>query len=173
MAVRMVSQTLLRRSTIAPWAIISPNLRHRSSLSGKLIEVDLESSPSIPSSSDGEVEVLKMRKLEEAIHALFVEKSTPDWLPFIPGSSFWVPPRKRPVDVVDLVEKLMKQSIEEETLNFTSSRGWPALEFLSSKDGAPETVLELEVEVEADKDDIQDREQICADTNSESKDREG
>lgn len=97
------------------------------------MEVDLESSPSRSSSSDGEVEVLKMRKLEEAIHALFVEKSTPDWLPFIPGSSFWVPPRKRPVDVVHLVEKLWNPSREEEVLNFATSRGWPSLEFFSAK----------------------------------------
>lgn len=133
MAIGILSQTLIRRSTVAPCALISPILRHGSSRSGKVIEVDLESSPSTPSSSDGEVEVLKMRKLEEAIHALFVEKSTPDWLPFIPGSSFWVPPRKRPVDVVDLVEKLWKPLREEEALNFTSTRGSPALEFFSSK----------------------------------------
>ncbi|KAK4775175.1 hypothetical protein SAY86_010110 [Trapa natans] len=133
MAIRILSRTLLRRSTIDPCTIIWPALRHGSSRSGKFIEVDLESSPSTSSSSDGEVEVLKIQKLEEAIHALLVEKLTPDWLPFIPESSFWVPPRKRPVDLVGLVHKLMKPSIEEEALNFTSTRGWPALELLSSK----------------------------------------
>ncbi|PKI46151.1 hypothetical protein CRG98_033484 [Punica granatum] len=177
MAVRILSRILLRHSTVAPCAVVSPALRHRSSQSGKLIEIDLESSPSTSSSSDGEieVEVLKMRKLEEAIHALFVEKSTPDWLPFIPGSSFWVPPRKRKVDMADLFDKLWDPPREEETFRFANGRGWPMLEFFSSKgDGAPEPQVGLEVEVKVIKEeDIEVKVLNVADINSEVEDTEG
>jgi len=37
----------------------------------------------------GEVEVLGLRKLEDALHSIIVRQSAPDWLPFVPGSSYW------------------------------------------------------------------------------------
>ncbi|KAK7325338.1 hypothetical protein VNO77_29500 [Canavalia gladiata] len=33
-----------------------------------------------------------IRKLEDAIHCIVVRRSAPDWLPFLPGASYWVPP---------------------------------------------------------------------------------
>ncbi|XP_060172177.1 uncharacterized protein LOC132603233 isoform X2 [Lycium barbarum] len=33
-----------------------------------------------------------MRKLEKVIHSVIVRRSAPDWLPFMPGYSYWVPP---------------------------------------------------------------------------------
>lgn len=140
MAIRILYRSILRHSAVAPCALTFPTLRHRSSRPDKLIEIDIQSSASTLSSSEADVEVPKIRKLEEAIHALFVRKSTPDWLPFIPGSSFWVPPRKRKVDVVDLVGKLWKPSREEETLNITN-RGWPTVEFFSTKGSAFGAIL--------------------------------
>ncbi|XP_042415741.1 uncharacterized protein LOC122004937 [Zingiber officinale] len=54
------------------------------------LEIDGEGSAS-------EVEVLGMRRLEDAIRAVIVRRSAPDWLPFVPGSSYWVPPRSNPI----------------------------------------------------------------------------
>lgn len=91
----------------------------------RLIEVDLDSS----SSESGEIEVLGLKKLEDAIHSIFVRRLAPDWLPFRPGSSYWVPP-KRPTDnIVELVEKLTNPLTEEESLSLSSARGWPSSSF--------------------------------------------
>ncbi|KAK7388139.1 hypothetical protein VNO78_22946 [Psophocarpus tetragonolobus] len=38
------------------------------------------------------VEIDGVKLLEEHFHRVMVKKATPDWLPFLPGSSFWVPP---------------------------------------------------------------------------------
>ncbi|XP_020225446.1 uncharacterized protein LOC109807336 [Cajanus cajan] len=38
------------------------------------------------------VEIDGLKFFEEHAHGVMVKKSTPDWLPFRPGSSFWVPP---------------------------------------------------------------------------------
>ncbi|KAK6911198.1 hypothetical protein RJ641_023291 [Dillenia turbinata] len=74
--------------------------------------------------SDPDVEVLGLRRIEEAIHSIMARRSAPDWLPFIPGSSYWVPPRTRYSEVAKLVGKLA--SNQEEAKPFTSSRGWPS-----------------------------------------------
>ncbi|KVI11853.1 uncharacterized protein LOC112507479 [Cynara cardunculus var. scolymus] len=95
---------------------------HRfSSRSGKaqLIEVELES----------EGEVVGIRKLEDVIHNIIVRQSTPDWLPFIPGSSYWVPPRRhRPEShgIVEVLEKLTNPMTEDESMSLNTSRGWPS-----------------------------------------------
>ncbi|XP_010913740.1 uncharacterized protein [Elaeis guineensis] len=86
-----------------------------------LVEVDLETEATGP-----DVEVLGMRRLEDAIHGIIVRRSAPDWLPFMPGASYWVPPRKRPYGVVELIGKLKNPMTEEEILSLTSVRGWPS-----------------------------------------------
>ncbi|XP_019463533.1 PREDICTED: uncharacterized protein LOC109362294 [Lupinus angustifolius] len=37
-----------------------------------------------------------LKLLEDHIQRIIVKKATPDWLPFLPGSSFWVPPTPSP-----------------------------------------------------------------------------
>ena len=85
------------------------------------MEVDLESD-----GGGGEVEVMGVRKLEDVIHSIIVRRSAPDWLPFIPGSSYWVPARRRPSGVVELVGKLTNLLSDEENMSFSSERGWPS-----------------------------------------------
>lgn len=131
---RILSQTLIRESA-TPLLLsskslhLSPssrllNLRNRSNRSGKsqspqlLIEVDLE--------SDGEVEVFGIRRLEDAIHGIIIRRSAPDWLPFVPGASYWVPPRRRSLGLAELVGKIGSSLSEEETLSLTTVRGWPS-----------------------------------------------
>ncbi|KAF5182095.1 hypothetical protein FRX31_028319 [Thalictrum thalictroides] len=126
---RILSQTLIRVSILSsksfpPSQLFTPssrlvNHRSRSNLSekGQFLEIDLD-----PTSSE---EVLGMRRLEDAIHGIIVRRSAPDWLPFIPGSSYWVPPRKRPYGIVELIGKLANPLTEEETLSLSSNRGFP------------------------------------------------
>jgi len=42
------------------------------------------------------VEIDGVKLLEDHAHRVMVMKATPDWLPFLPGSSFWVPPPPSP-----------------------------------------------------------------------------
>lgn len=132
---RFLSQTLtLTRtsssssSSSSAYSSISPRMltyRHRSNQSGKaqLIEVDLDSS----SSSNDDVEVLGIRKLEDVIHNIIVKRSAPDWLPFMPGSSYWVPPRpSRPHGVVEILGRLTNPLTNEESLSLSTVRGWPS-----------------------------------------------
>ncbi|XP_065864519.1 uncharacterized protein [Euphorbia lathyris] len=67
-----------------------------------------------------------LRKLEDAIHRIIVRRAAPDWLPFLPGSSYWVPP-PRSADgsngIAQLIEKLANPLTDEETLSTTSVRG--------------------------------------------------
>jgi hypothetical protein len=85
-----------------------------------------------PSSSDP-----LLRKLEDAIHRIIVRRSAPDWLPFLPGSSYWVPPP--PHGLNHLVHHFAKQHDESlapiSTTNaatansistVASQRGWPS-----------------------------------------------
>ncbi|XP_043714293.1 uncharacterized protein LOC122662655 [Telopea speciosissima] len=130
---RALSQTLIRVSS-SPSFLSTKNpslapssrfLNHRNRSNGsekaQLIEVDLD--------SDNEVEVLGMRRLEDAIHGIIVRRSAPDWLPFIPGSSYWVPPRRRPSGLLELVGKLANPLTEEESLALTTVRGWPSSQY--------------------------------------------
>ncbi|KAL5974149.1 hypothetical protein ACLOJK_030812 [Asimina triloba] len=107
------------------------NLRNRSNRPEKtqLIELELDSDAS-------ESEVLGLRRLEDAIHGIIIRRSAPDWLPFVPGSSYWVPPRQRPLGVVELVGRLANPLSEEETMSLTTVRGWPSAAYYIEADHA-------------------------------------
>lgn len=107
---RLLRQTLLHRTrpSAVPLSPLILSHRHRSGKAqrAQIIEVDLDSSsssspssasPSSPegsqsSSSDEEKINGGIRKLEEVVQNIIVRRSAPDWLPFRPGSSYWVPP---------------------------------------------------------------------------------
>uniref|UniRef100_A0A0D9X5L6 Uncharacterized protein n=1 Tax=Leersia perrieri TaxID=77586 RepID=A0A0D9X5L6_9ORYZ len=129
----------------------------------EVIEIDLtedavdDASPS--SSAPGSppppsVEVVGVRRLEEAIHGVMVRRAAPEWLPFVPGGSFWVPPMRRPHGVADLVGRIAAAAsagdsdaaveaargfafeaevyapmTEEEALSFSTARGWPSASY--------------------------------------------
>lgn len=77
-----------------------------------------------------EIKVLVIRRLEDAI---VVRWEAPDWLPFIPGSSYLVPPHSRSCGVAELVSKLAKPMTEEEIVSFTIIRGWSSVYFMKGK----------------------------------------
>jgi len=153
---RLLSQTLTRLSSSAKLPnpttahlSLSPRIlthRNRSNQSGKaqLVEVDLDSS----SSSDREVEVMGVKRLEDVIHSIIVRRSAPDWLPFIPGSSYWVPPRRRAPGLVELVGKLTNPLSDEENMAFTTERGWPSSAYFIEGSAAHPVPMELQVKVE-------------------------
>ncbi|KAI6689753.1 hypothetical protein NL676_026581 [Syzygium grande] len=71
-------------------------LRPPSSSSSSSSQADVGGDPSDP----------LLRKLEDVIHHLIVRRSEPDWLPFRPGSSYWVPPRSKSRGIAQLIGKL-------------------------------------------------------------------
>eukprot|EP00252_Welwitschia_mirabilis_P024534 TRINITY_DN7316_c0_g1_i1.p1 TRINITY_DN7316_c0_g1~~TRINITY_DN7316_c0_g1_i1.p1 ORF type:complete len:154 (+),score=21.16 TRINITY_DN7316_c0_g1_i1:170-631(+) len=119
----------------------SPNKRFRSSGGPwgeeiQVLEVDL-------ASVEGE-ENFGVKRLEEAIHAIAIRRSAPDWLPFLPGSSYWIPPRKSNGrrHLVDLLGNLRSTMTKEECLSLNSERGWPSSEyFLQGKTSFPVDVV--------------------------------
>lgn len=105
----------------------------------QLIEVDL-------GTEGGEVEVLGLTRLEDAIHSIIVRRLAPDWLPFRPGSSYWVPPKRHAGNILELVGKLTNPLTEEESLSLSSARGWPCSSFFV--EGVSEHPIPVEVEVQ-------------------------
>lgn len=132
---RLLCKTVLSRHSLSSALLGGPTsllraTRACSTMPGEpqLIEVDLDST--LSSSPDGsESEALLIRKLDDVVHRIIVLKSTPDWLPFVPGSSFWVPPRPNPATFVDVVGSLANQLSDEETLALATGRGWPCFRF--------------------------------------------
>lgn len=71
-----------------------------------------------------------LSKLEDAIHRIIVRRSAPDWLPFLPGSSYWVPPPKSQFyGVAQLVEKLANPLTPEQSMSTSTVRGWPSSDY--------------------------------------------
>ncbi|KAJ0239108.1 hypothetical protein HA466_0236140 [Hirschfeldia incana] len=135
---RLLSKTLiphgrfffLRRfnepKTTAP-SVVCFNRRPYSS-KPHLIEIDLDSSSSATSKAEAEAAVLK--KLNEFVRRIVVQNSTPDWLPFSPGSSFWVPPHQNTAaKIANLVDQVTHPLTEEEVLSLSSPSGWPCSSF--------------------------------------------
>ncbi|KAK1418360.1 hypothetical protein QVD17_27503 [Tagetes erecta] len=143
---RLFSQTLIRTTAsssnpLQPFKLALSQFSSRSSKS-QLIEVDLE--------SESDVEVLGLRKLEDAIHSIIVRQSAPDWLPFVPGSSYWVPPRRHRRDsqgIVSLLRKFSKPLTDEESMAVSSSRGWPSSAYFIE---GTSTMHPVPIEIEAE-----------------------
>ncbi|XP_050233528.1 uncharacterized protein LOC126682015 [Mercurialis annua] len=75
-----------------------------------------------------------LRKLEDAIHRIIVRRAAPDWLPFIPGSSYWVPPHRSTAGIASLVEKLASPLTDEQSLSTTTIHSWPSSDPLCTHD---------------------------------------
>ncbi|CAJ1941770.1 unnamed protein product [Sphenostylis stenocarpa] len=72
------SKTLLRHSQCPKALILCHRQRSSEATRSKWVEID------------------GVKLLDEHGHRVMVKKATPDWLPFLPGSSFWVPPPPSP-----------------------------------------------------------------------------
>ncbi|KAF8103484.1 hypothetical protein N665_0188s0419 [Sinapis alba] len=101
----------------------SQSSNRRSNL-GELYEIDIAASQS-QSQSDP-----LSQKLEDAVHRIMVRRAAPDWLPFLPGASYWVPPRRSQTHgIAKLVEKLANPIGDEESISISSGRGWPSSDY--------------------------------------------
>jgi hypothetical protein len=158
---RILSQTLTlvqkRAQSLAQRALVPSSLllrRAQSSRSGKnkgeliegeLIEIEIRSNlpeedqgnPASDLDADSEMRpaLIGIKRLQDAIQGVIVKRSAPDWLPFVPGASYWVPPLKKPIGpigVMELVSGVANERgevvlmSEEESLSFTSVRGYPS-----------------------------------------------
>ncbi|XP_010541118.1 PREDICTED: uncharacterized protein LOC104814655 [Tarenaya hassleriana] len=146
---RLLSKIVIPRGRFLPLRFPAPApaseafFRRRFSSEPQFVEIDLDSSSS---SSQAEARAEFIKELNDMVRRLIVHKSTPDWLPFIPGSSFWVPPsRKTTSEIVDLVDKVTNRLSEEESLSVMSLRGWPRSSFfIPSDDSAPTEEVEAD-----------------------------
>ncbi|XP_077214786.1 uncharacterized protein LOC143849601 [Tasmannia lanceolata] len=127
MMARILSQTLIREASLSSKShhlsscsrLVNHRNRSNRSEKAQMIEIDLEG-------DNSDVEILGLRRLEDTINGIMAQRSAPEWLPFLPGSSYWVPPRKSPLGLVELVRKLANPFTEEETLALSSVRAWPS-----------------------------------------------
>uniref|UniRef100_A0A7N0THK6 Uncharacterized protein n=1 Tax=Kalanchoe fedtschenkoi TaxID=63787 RepID=A0A7N0THK6_KALFE len=127
---RVLSQALITRATHSSPLGNRPlvSLKHRHTVAeGTLIEIDLESS-----TETGESAAVRIVRLEDIMHTIIAQRSAPSWLPFIPGSSYWVPPKPSPKNVASLLKKcsISPALSAEEALSLTTVRGWPSSDHL-------------------------------------------
>ncbi|KAL3644177.1 hypothetical protein CASFOL_012109 [Castilleja foliolosa] len=145
---RIFSQSLTRTSLGPPSALTSHH-RHCSSKTNQaqLIEIDLESSSSSqPDSPEAAAEIISVgiKRIEEAIHNILVRRAAPDWLPFLPGHSYWIPPRAESMrshpasSMIEVIGKLAPDGAarnrglqdeflsEDEQMSLSSTKGWPS-----------------------------------------------
>ncbi|KAH7564870.1 hypothetical protein ACOSP7_021286 [Xanthoceras sorbifolium] len=105
---------------------------HRLSLSppSRLVPLRAQSSqPDLSDHAESSTDPL-LSKLEDAIHRIIVRRSAPDWLPFLPGYSYWVPPpTSQFYGVAQLVEKLANPLTPEQSMSTSSVRGWPSSDY--------------------------------------------
>ncbi|KAL1165311.1 hypothetical protein V6Z11_A06G123000 [Gossypium hirsutum] len=100
-----------------------------------------------------------------AIHRIIVRRSAPDWLPFIPGSSYWVPPSTaQSYGLAQLVEKLANPLTSEESMCTTAARGWPSSDYFIKDNFNCQFLCGSPHPVEVD---------LISNTSSKSEDEEG
>ncbi|KAF7843124.1 uncharacterized protein G2W53_000029 [Senna tora] len=84
-----------------------------------------------------------IRKLEDAIHCIIVRRSAPDWLPFLPGASYWVPPASTPSNgLTNLVHNLTNPITPDESMPLSDLRAWPSSSYFIN--GAAPHPVEIE-----------------------------
>ncbi|KQJ84449.1 uncharacterized protein LOC100826622 [Brachypodium distachyon] len=133
---RLIARTLTLARPAAPRSSLRPVRAFSAKV--EFIEIDLsEESPSSSSgvAGDSTEEPMGMGRLNAAIHGVIVRRAAPDWLPFAPGGSYWVPQMRRPLGVSDLVGQVVYTAkgavgaaafTEEEAMCFTTLQGWPS-----------------------------------------------
>ena len=104
------------------------------------LSVPLRRRSSKAAAAMGEVDMAEydvaLKHFDDLIQRILVKKNTPDWLPFVPGSSFWVPPRPSHSNVADLVHKLTYEDHRRHPHDcsplLSTLRGWPSVNFFIS-----------------------------------------
>lgn len=169
---RICSRSLTRTSLRSPTALISHH-RHGSNKThrAQLIEVELDSSSSQSDSPDG-AEVVTVgigrKKIEEAIQSMIIRHAAPDWLPFLPGYSYWVPPHASAVrshrvgGIVEALSQIVSSGViersrilsrdglsEDEQMSVSLKRGWPSASyFIEGDTSIPIQVMEVQLKLQ-------------------------
>ncbi|KAL0341751.1 UNVERIFIED_CONTAM: hypothetical protein Scaly_1837700 [Sesamum calycinum] len=118
-----LSQTLIRTTASPAYLFSAAKLRPSRCLSTQ------PGSSSLSELTASEAEARAVEKIEDAIHSIIVKRSKPDWLPFVPGASYWVPPRRSSYGVAQIVHKLANSLTDEEYLSLITLQGWPSSAF--------------------------------------------
>jgi len=105
----------------------------------RVIELQVESDPD--SGSLGFEYVGTSKRLEEFIHSNLAKRAAPDWLPFRPGMSYWVPPlpsvKFGEYAEVEVGIAARNTMTDEEFLSFTTARrGWPSSDYYLQDDSS-------------------------------------
>ncbi|XP_028772005.1 uncharacterized protein LOC114729196 [Neltuma alba] len=116
---RSVARTLtLSTKSMSPLSRLLPH-RNQSNQpsSSDVVDVDAASCNTDP----------LIRKLEDAIQCIIVRRSAPDWLPFYPGASYWVPPPSTPSNgLANLLHNLTDPPAQQDSPPLTSPGAWPS-----------------------------------------------
>ncbi|KAH6831716.1 hypothetical protein C2S53_008649 [Perilla frutescens var. hirtella] len=123
---RLRSQTLIRSSAVSSLffssAARSRAVRRLSTLPESSLHMEM-------AAAEADAEEKAVEKMEDVIHNFVVRRSKPDWLAFVPGASYWVPPRRTSYGVAGVFEKLANALTDEEYLSLTTLQGWPSSAF--------------------------------------------
>lgn len=65
------------------------------------------------------------RVVEQVLHEFRIQKAAPDWLPFLPGGSFWVPPAEEEEEDRKSYIPSFDNATEGEVLALMMPMGWP------------------------------------------------
>ncbi|GAB2247756.1 hypothetical protein Droror1_Dr00007638 [Drosera rotundifolia] len=138
---RSLSQTLIRLylPSISPPRLLA--VRSRSDRAANFEPVITEDEDLI----GYDAEAIAVRKVEAAIHRVIVKRSQPDWIVFVPGASYWVPPKGRARGLAEVIRGLVASSTKgngsgvgggdnsnkrgDEGLKVVSNRGWPSSDY--------------------------------------------
>ncbi|GMH16070.1 hypothetical protein Nepgr_017911 [Nepenthes gracilis] len=131
--VALLSQSISSRSP--PNRLL--NSRNRSNQSEKSSQIGLELG------SDTDMDRISIQKLQDAVHWIIIKRAQPDWLPFVPGASYWVPPKSKARGFTDVISKLSVSIIKDEVISFNTNHGWPLSEYYF--EGASQSPLEIEM----------------------------
>ncbi|XP_054780289.1 uncharacterized protein LOC129296281 [Prosopis cineraria] len=116
---RSIARSLtLSTKSMSPYSRLLP-CRYQSHQPSDLADADSASSSS---NTDPHI-----RKLEDAIHCIMVRRSAPDWLPFYPGASYWVPPPSTPSNgLAYLLHNLTDPLAHHDSSSLASPGAWPS-----------------------------------------------
>ncbi|KMZ69958.1 hypothetical protein ZOSMA_202G00450 [Zostera marina] len=133
------------------------SIRSRSGIprNSRLVEIEI-----------GEVEVEdaeadfigNIKKIDDVIHGIVVRGSAPCWLPFRPGSSYWVPPKRKGQTrgLERLIGRLSNPMNQEEMMSLTTIRGWPSSSFFVGDKDSPSIPIAENQETNNGKSDVEE-----------------
>lgn len=123
---RILSQTLFRESQVLtsdifPISLVNGVGARLLAPSARLLKLRSRSNLSEDETeSSADVEI-NDGCLDDDMSGVIARRSSPSWLPFVPGSSYWVPPKKMPS---------RRRTIKEVgAISFRNVRGWPSSTF--------------------------------------------